>query len=84
MFFSRLSVDVCTAPRILNVRWADSHLATLRNGNSALPLQNPVGMEKKENRECLFISKISEDRKIYLMRLCVVSLSFRMCGQMPF
>lgn len=41
---------------------ADSHLATLRNGNSALPLQSPMGLEK-EHRKCLLISRISGDRK---------------------
>lgn len=48
-----------------------------RNGNSALPLQNPPwDWRGKESRKCLLISKISGDWKnIYLMRRCVVCLS---------
>lgn len=50
------------------------HLATLRNGNSALTAK-PHGNGGREGRENVsFFLKISGDRKMYLMRLCVVFL----------
>lgn len=49
---------------------ADSHLATRRNSNSALPRLKPLWDRRKERGKCLLISRISGDRekKICLMR----------------
>lgn len=56
---------------------ADSHLATRRNSNSALPRLRPPRDRRKERGKCLLISRISGDRekKICLMRPRDVSLS---------
>lgn len=70
--YFKVSVDVCTAPSLLNVRWADSHLATLRNGNSALPLQNPMGLEKKENVSS-FLRFQGTEKNIFNEGLCCFS-----------
>lgn len=42
---------------------ADSHLATRRNSNPALPRQRPPWDRRKERGKCLLISRISGDRK---------------------
>lgn len=66
---------------------ADSHSATLRNSNSALPLQSPMGREK-EHRKCLLILRISGDRKNMFNKAlrCFTEQNkkpFRFCFHMP-
>lgn len=56
---------------------SDGQIFTWQHWEMATRLSHcktPWEWRGKENRKCLFISKISGARKIYLMRLCVVSL----------
>lgn len=52
LFFpSKVSVDVCTAPSVLNVRWADSHLATRKKWQLSSPTARPHGTEEREREQ---------------------------------